>query len=160
MSPIPITRVERVDHEASYGEVPGTDAYEMRAEDARPDEVAFIDDEKKTESPGVMSPATPGGQPIPKTVLEEVPPSPVLGGLSRSSTHKHKRHMSDAMPDLVLQVEDHGDVTPPAKSPATLTPQASISAAHGHSSTDPTGKHSFSDFPSTIVDWCRLTNKP
>lgn len=124
VSPIPITRVERVDHEASYGEVPGTEAYEKRAEDARPDEVAFIEEEEKTESPGVMSPTTPGGQPIPKTVLEEVPPSPVLGGLSRSSTHKHKRHMSDAMPDLILHVEDRGDVTPPVKSPDNLTPNA------------------------------------
>ncbi len=36
-SPIPTTRVERVDDQPSYGEVPGTEAYSKRAQDAVPD---------------------------------------------------------------------------------------------------------------------------
>lgn len=42
--PIPITRIERVDDKPSYGEEPGTDAYNMREEDAVPDEVEIVGD--------------------------------------------------------------------------------------------------------------------
>lgn len=124
VSPIPITRVERVDHEASYGEVPGTAAYEMRTEDARPDEVTFIDEEQKPDTPVSAAPVSPGGQPIPKTVLEEVPASPVLGSISR--TNSHKRHASDAQPDIVLQVEDTAVSPSVSKSPERLSIPAAM----------------------------------
>ena len=42
--PIPITRVERVDSAPRHGEVPGTEAYELRKGDAKPDEEAEVED--------------------------------------------------------------------------------------------------------------------
>lgn len=47
--PIPITVVSKVDAEPSHGEVPGTDAYDMRKEDAEPDVV-----EEKGDVPGML----------------------------------------------------------------------------------------------------------
>lgn len=119
-SPIPITRVERVDHEASYGEVPGTAAYDTRAEDARPDEVAFIEEDQKPEIPAspISRPLTPGGQPIPRTVLEEAPRSPVLGALRRNSTPR--THSGDALPDLVVHTPELENTSPTATSPGGL----------------------------------------
>ena len=45
--PIPTTVITKVDSEPSHGEVPGTDAFNMRKGDARPDVV-----EKKSDVPG------------------------------------------------------------------------------------------------------------
>ena len=97
-SPIPKTRVEKVSDEPSYGEVPGTEAYKKREGDAEPDEIAIIPD-KATQAPqvdGAKSP-TPGGHPIPKTVVEETEDA------AGSETHGEKRHRSDPPPDLVLK---------------------------------------------------------
>lgn len=163
-SPIPITRVERVDHDAAYGEVPGTDAYEMRTEDARPDEIAFIPDDKKLDSAPPSGAVSPGGQPIPKTVVEEVPASPVMGGLSRRGTlHSHKRNPSDAMPDLVLQVEDTGNASP-VKSPHSESLFVPDFNSAKHESSDKDDKDTpgmclSSHFP-TPIDQVRITNQP
>lgn len=46
--PIPLTRVERVDSNPAHGEVPGTDAFEMRKEDAEPDVEEVVGDVKGT----------------------------------------------------------------------------------------------------------------
>jgi len=116
-----------VDHEASYGEVPGTEAYDKRAEDARPDEVAFIEEEQKPDvapSP-ITSPSTPSGQSIPKTVLEEAPPSPILASSHRNSIHKS--HPADALPDLILHIPDAESASPAAASPGSLpTPSTRV----------------------------------
>lgn len=50
--PIPITRVEKIDSEPSHGEVPGTEAYEMRKRDAEPDIVRQAGDR-----PGKLTPS-------------------------------------------------------------------------------------------------------
>ena len=42
--PIPITKVEKVDSMPSHGEVPGTEAFELRKEDAEPDIVEEVGD--------------------------------------------------------------------------------------------------------------------
>jgi len=42
--PIPITKVEKVDSEPSHGEVPGTEAFEIRKGDAEPDIVEEVGD--------------------------------------------------------------------------------------------------------------------
>lgn len=39
---MPVTRVERVDDELGYGEVPGTEAFKMRRQDAVPDEIDIV----------------------------------------------------------------------------------------------------------------------
>ncbi|KAK3066044.1 hypothetical protein LTS18_002087, partial [Coniosporium uncinatum] len=41
-SPIPVTRVERVDDKPAHGEVPGTPAYKLRTQDAVPDELEIV----------------------------------------------------------------------------------------------------------------------
>lgn len=93
--------MERVDHEASYGEVPGTAAYDQRSEDARPDEVAFVED-----SAAAADPVPRTLTPIPQTVLEEVPPSPIRGHARKPSTPKN--HPADAQPDRVVHIPDSG----------------------------------------------------
>lgn len=106
-SPIPKTRVEKVDDEPSYGEVPGTEAYKMREGDAEPDEIAIVPDlHLKTD---VRSSAeesreralSPGGHPIPKTVVEE---SPNTAGSVEHSEDREK-HRADASPDLLIQAD-------------------------------------------------------
>jgi hypothetical protein len=96
-SPIPLTRVERVDTEPRYGEVPGTAAYNMRTEDAQPDEIAVIRTEDNTDPSHVPldRPSTPGGHPIPITVVEKVDSSPNCGDLH--ATSGHKAHLGDTM---------------------------------------------------------------
>ena len=108
-SPIPRTRVEKVSDEPSYGEVPGTDAYRLREGDAEPDEIAIVPDEKKVpptlslafagegDADEVKSPVSPGGQPIPKTVVEEAGPQ------RRHSVDYERKRRADAPPDLVLK---------------------------------------------------------
>jgi hypothetical protein len=98
-SPVPITRVEKVDDEPSYGEVPGTEAYHMRESDAEPDEIAIIGGGQR---PEISSPTTPGGQPIPLMVVEKVDPSsPSYGEVP--GTLAHEKHAADAVPDLVVK---------------------------------------------------------
>ncbi|KAK0670694.1 hypothetical protein QBC41DRAFT_372297 [Cercophora samala] len=103
-SPIPRTRVERVDDKPAYGEVPGTEAYSKREGDAEPDEIAIIPDplnpspvepERHARSP------TPGGHPIPKTVVEEAPDT------EGSVTHPEveERHKSDPHPDVTIKAD-------------------------------------------------------
>ncbi|KAI9779054.1 MAG: hypothetical protein M1839_007720 [Geoglossum umbratile] len=105
-SPIPSTRVEKVDGGPSYGEVPGTSAYEMRKEDAVPDEVEIIrdsDDGKKV----IDRPTTPGGRPIPTTVVEKVDPlTPSHGEVPGTDAHEIRK--ADAVPDLVLKIPEPG----------------------------------------------------
>ncbi|OTA96874.1 hypothetical protein M434DRAFT_345431 [Hypoxylon sp. CO27-5] len=106
-SPVPRTRVEKVDDEPSYGEVPGTEAYKKRTEDAEPDEIAIIT-EKKPESVSPDRPVTPGGHPIPKTVVEESVDAP------GSSTHRYHEnlHRADASPDFVRKPDGTGEANP------------------------------------------------
>lgn len=74
----------------------------MREGDAAPDEIAIIPDastSSELEQPP-RSP-TPGGHPVPKTVLEETPDA------EGSVTHPENRHRrkSDAHPDLVVKAD-------------------------------------------------------
>lgn len=94
-TPIPITRVEKVDSNPSYGEVPGTEAYRQREADAQPDEIAVLDDFTK-EHLEEASMDTPR-QDVPITVLEPVPSD---HGESSASTRSSD---VDAKPDIVLE---------------------------------------------------------
>ncbi|OTB08742.1 hypothetical protein M426DRAFT_7465 [Hypoxylon sp. CI-4A] len=106
-SPVPRTRVEKVDDEPSYGEVPGTEAYQKRTRDAEPDEIAIIH-EKKPESISPDRPVTPGGHPIPKTVVDESADAP------GSSSHNYNvnLHQADASPDFVRKPDGTGEANP------------------------------------------------
>ncbi|KFZ11141.1 hypothetical protein V502_07720, partial [Pseudogymnoascus sp. VKM F-4520 (FW-2644)] len=127
-SPIPTTRVERVDHEASYGEVPGTAAYDQRSEDARPDELAFVEEDNDSAAEPVPRPLTP----IPQTVLEEVPPSPIRGHAHKPSTPKI--YPADAQPDRVIHIPDSGA--------ASAEEEGDVSGTRPRSPTSPSANES------------------
>ncbi|KAJ4292510.1 hypothetical protein N0V90_009172 [Kalmusia sp. IMI 367209] len=123
-SPIPVTRVERVDDQPSYGEVPGTDAYQKRVQDAVPDEVEVVPEGSRSRSASRVSlsdrPFTPGGTQVPKTVVEKVDPdAPSYGDVP--GTQAYELRAADAVPDIVLKAPQ-----PPEKKPEEGTPTASI----------------------------------
>lgn len=101
---IPHTRVEKVDDEPSYGEEPGTEAYRLREQDASPDEIEVIHEKKDSYIPQTPSPrpTTPGGQPIPITIVEKVDPSEASYG-DVPGTLAHEKRLADAVPDLVIR---------------------------------------------------------
>lgn len=123
-SPIPVTRVEKVhacyfhlfpsytdcqhqvDDRESHGEVPGTDAYKIRTQDAVPDEVEVIPEGGHSRSASrshIISPVSPGRTPIPKTIVEKVDPtSPSRGDIP--GTISHSKHKADALPDIVRPI--------------------------------------------------------
>lgn len=107
-SPVPITRVERVDDEPSYGEVPGTEAYKKREQDAVPDEVEIVPEGARSRSVSRVSatdrPLTPGGSELPKTVVERVDDKPAFGEVPGTDAYEMRRQ--DAVPDVVVQVPD------------------------------------------------------
>lgn len=109
-SPIPITRVEKVDEGESYGEVPGSEAYKMREQDAVPDEIEIVPEGRKSRSSSrvstpQLSPLGPGGSPIPKTVVEKVDPlSPSHGDVPGTAAFTQRK--ADAIPDEIRAVDD------------------------------------------------------
>lgn len=107
-----MTRVERVDDVPAHGEVPGTPAYSLRTHDAVPDEIEIVPVGQRSrgmsrvsEADRPMSPSTPmspGGLPIPKTVVEKVEPdNPSHGEVP--GTAAYEMRMADAQPDEVLK---------------------------------------------------------
>lgn len=97
-----------MDDKPAYGEVPGTKAYSMREEDAMPDEIAFVPDpeSKPANELEELPPRapTPGGHPIPKTVVEETPDSPTA--VTRPETEeKQKHHRADPPPDIIVKAD-------------------------------------------------------
>ncbi|KAI1157082.1 hypothetical protein F4825DRAFT_445770 [Nemania diffusa] len=117
-SPIPRTRVEKVDDEPSYGEVPGTEAYDKRTEDASPDEIAIVQDDPSPPTPSQA--ATPGITTVPKTVVDET--NDVPGSL----THDHHDHLhqADAAPDVIRKPDDTSKASP---IPASLDANTQVS---------------------------------
>lgn len=103
-SPIPRTRIEKLDDEPSYGEVPGTPAYDKRAQDAVPDEVEIVSPHhlSKRSSQYLEPPTTPGGSIIPRTVVEKIDPEETSYGEEPGTPAYYLREM-DAAPDVVLK---------------------------------------------------------
>ncbi|EED16555.1 conserved hypothetical protein [Talaromyces stipitatus ATCC 10500] len=101
-SPVPITRVERVDDEPRHGEVPGTLAYDKRTQDAVPDEVEIVPEGSRSRSSSrVREPTSPGGTPIPRTTVIKVDETPSYGEVP--GTDAYDKRKADAVPDLVLK---------------------------------------------------------
>lgn len=97
---IPTTVVEKVDpFTASYGEVPGTMAYEMRRADAEPDVVVGSEDQ---EGPRSRSGSTPGNLPVPITRVSVVDSAPTTHG-DLHGKKADEKHEGDAEPDVVVQ---------------------------------------------------------
>ena len=122
--PAPITRVERVDDRPAHGEVPGTPAYALRTSDAVPDEIEIVPEGQRSRSGtrsravsnlsvrsgqgvgGEERPITPGGTPIPKTVVERVDDRPAHGEVEGTEARQVRR--ADAVPDEVRIGESKG----------------------------------------------------
>ncbi|KAF4548459.1 Hypothetical protein D9617_28g065650 [Elsinoe fawcettii] len=105
-SPVPVMRVERVDDTPAYGEVPGTEAYKLRTQDAVPDEIEVVPEGTRSRSASRLSesdrPLTPGGTMIPKTIVEKVEPdNPSYGEVPGTAAYDMRR--ADAEPDEVLK---------------------------------------------------------
>ncbi|KAL8950319.1 MAG: hypothetical protein Q9222_003642 [Ikaeria aurantiellina] len=96
-SPIPTTRVDDRD---SHGEIPGTEAYNQRLQDAVPDELEIVGDTSNPSRRNTKTlpnrTATPGGTPIPMTVVEKV-------DATSPGTTAHSMRKADAVPDKIVQ---------------------------------------------------------
>lgn len=104
----PRTVVEKVDPlSPSYGDVPGTAAYDIRKADTPPDLVlrtAESQDEETEVEPRQQENNGEGDSPVPETLLSRVDSLP-----SRHSSNNltaHKRSPSDALPDCEERIED------------------------------------------------------
>lgn len=74
----------------------------MREADAVPDEIAVMPDEKlsaggRVQEKDIKEPATPGGHPIPKTVVEEA------WGNSEVQSRPETKYKADAPADMVVK---------------------------------------------------------
>lgn len=107
-TPIPRTMVEKIDpEEPSYGEIPGTEAYEKRQADAVPDIVSKTSESESTTvspSPDTNS-ESQSSQSIPETKISRVDTMPSEEELP-SRPRAHSRSPSDAAPDIVETVPD------------------------------------------------------
>lgn len=125
VSSIPVTRVERVDDEPSHGEVPGTAAYNLRTQDAVPDQVEVVPEGQRSRSSSLAvgsggRPSTPGGSPIPRTIIEKVEPdNPSHGEVPGTAAFDMRK--ADAEPDEVVTSSDDTRATL-----QDLDPQASV----------------------------------
>lgn len=101
-SPVPRTRVEKIDPASpSYGEMPGTPAWQKRKADAIPDSIERASRENK--SPTSLSrPVTPIT--IPKTVITRVDSEPLHGEVP--GTEAYNLRKQDAEPDIVEKKRD------------------------------------------------------
>ena len=104
-SPIPITRVERVDNKPAHGEVPGTEAFKIRQSDADPDELKVVpelgDGQSSNGGSNKYASSMPGGKPVPTTVVEKVDPdNPSHGEVP--GTHAYELRQADTAPDKVV----------------------------------------------------------
>ncbi|GAD93390.1 conserved hypothetical protein [Paecilomyces variotii No. 5] len=147
-SPIPITRVEKVDDEPSYGEVPGSTAYEKRQQDAVPDEVEVVPDgqhSRRGSRVELEEDVIPSGNTVPRTLVEKVDPEePSYGEVP--GTEAYERRKADAAPDLVFKADESGSrsnsidasqqeqKTPPSPVPQTLLSRVDSIPADGTTS--------------------------
>ncbi|KKP00801.1 hypothetical protein THAR02_07096 [Trichoderma harzianum] len=132
-SPLPKTRVEKVDDEPSYGEVPGTEAYKKREQDAEPDEIAMIPVKDNDSSPSTPQETVA----VPVTVVEES-----TGDYpGQHDPQEQQKHKADATPDIILS--PNGEIrsgNEDAISDAPLSPTSSSgrSRRDSHASSQPT----------------------
>ncbi|KAI9848310.1 MAG: hypothetical protein M1837_000574 [Sclerophora amabilis] len=122
-SPIPKTRVEKVDGSPSHGEIPGTDAYAIRTQDAVPDQVEIaVRDSTGPASVPPDSPSVSGEAAIPITVVEKIDPSSASHG-DVPGTEASRIRQADAIPDVVRRAPSPADrFAEPHRSRSDSTP--------------------------------------
>lgn len=116
-SPVPRTRVERVDNSAQHGELPGTSAYEKREQDAVPDEIEVVPDGEHSRVVSLAGsqdqPFTRDASPIPRTVVAKTDlDSPSHGEVP--GTEAFEKRQADAVPDVVKKADDGDNAQPPS----------------------------------------------
>ncbi|KAI9825633.1 MAG: hypothetical protein M1832_000977 [Thelocarpon impressellum] len=104
ISPVPFTRLEKIDSRPSYGETPGTEAYNKRVQDAVPDEVEVVA-RSRGHSRSSTRDEGHGVGPIPITVVEKIEPEKPSHG-DVPGTEAHNKRLADAVPDQVLVASD------------------------------------------------------
>ena len=132
----------QVDDRESHGEVPGTDAYKVRTQDAVPDEIEVIPEgtHSRSASRGLIDrPVSPGGTPIPHTVVEKVDPmSPSHGDIP--GTLAYSKRKADAVPDIIKPIgdqatmdsDDQGSIaSPETPVPTTVITKVDSLPSHG-----------------------------
>ncbi|KAF3483883.1 uncharacterized protein GIQ15_03207 [Arthroderma uncinatum] len=117
-SPVPRTRVEKIDSSPRHGEMPGSPAYQQRLADAVPDEIDIIGEKDNTQlsPPNPERPLTPGGTPIPITIVEKVDPSSPAYG-EEPGTPAYESRKADFPPDRIFKLGD------PRASPQLVMPE-------------------------------------
>lgn len=170
-SPVPKTRVERVDDSPAYGEVPGTTAYDRRARDAVPDEVEVVPEGRlsKRSSQYLEPPTTPGGSIIPRTVVEKVDPTSSSYG-DEPGTKAFGHRKMDSIPDLVLKAPDDGgsrqyDPDAPSSSappqiPETVVTRVDTEPAYGEVEGTAAAQRRQKDASPDAVEVVRDSGKP
>ncbi len=132
----------QVDDRESHGEVPGTDAYKIRTQDAVPDEIEVIPEGAHSRS-APRSPLdesiSPGGTPIPQTVVEKIDPkSPSLGDVP--GTLAYSKRKADAVPDVIKPAGDtapidredeDASISPIIPVPKTVITKVDLTPSHG-----------------------------
>lgn len=110
-TPIPITRVEKVDDKPSHGDVPGTAAHSVRTQDAVPDEIEIIPEGSRSRSASILGSRTPSrnasqdGARIPKTIVEKIDPQTPSSG-EVPGTLAYALHKADAEPDVIVMAPE------------------------------------------------------
>ncbi|KAL3450621.1 hypothetical protein BJX65DRAFT_304793 [Aspergillus insuetus] len=160
-SPVPRTRVEKVDDTPSHGEIPGTSAYEKRELDAVPDEVEVISRSRSPSTAGQRRRSlTPGGgTAVPRTVVEKVDPDqPSYGDVP--GTEAYEKRKADAVPDVVTKSsESFSRSASPTRSERTSTnnttpiPETLLSEAESSPDQEPphSGLHAHRRRPSDAL---------
>jgi hypothetical protein len=93
----------------------------MREQDAVPDEIEIVPESRKSRSPSSVGLSTPGGQPIPMTVVEKIDPEvPAYGDVP--GTEAHEKRLADAVPDLVVRSGSRSRASTITRSGAGSTP--------------------------------------
>ncbi|KAK2846417.1 hypothetical protein FQN49_005741 [Arthroderma sp. PD_2] len=135
-SPVPRTRVEKLDSSPRHGEMPGSPAYQQRLADAVPDEIDIVGEEKDNiqhTSASPERPLTPGGTPIPITIVEKVDPSSPAYG-EEPGTQAYESRKADFPPDRIFKLGD------PRANPQLVMPENELEDAT-----------SDSDLPETLL---------
>ena len=96
--------MERVDKEPAHGEVPGSEAYDLRKQDAVPDELEIVTEGKGSDNTSGRSepPLSPA---VPLTVVEKIDPEAASHG-DVPGTAAYEKRLADASPDLIFQRGD------------------------------------------------------
>ncbi|KAF2401590.1 hypothetical protein EJ06DRAFT_528769 [Trichodelitschia bisporula] len=146
-SPIPITRVERIDDAPSYGEIPGTAAYKMREQDAVPDEIEVVPDGQRSRSASWLRPEDrpPTPATIPKIVAEKVDPEEASYG-DEPGTAAYELRKADAVPDVVVKADSEASGTLPPRIDGVGSPTMSISRSQVNNDDEEEGFGDFDEF--------------